>query len=231
MFGPKIFNYDHVKQRKAANPECVVVLVWTSDIVRATFVFKTLLTTHFLTLQKQYKVFTVVMPQPLLCKSMHTVCNGCTQTYTSASFHHRVIHLLKRRQSLMLPINLLSDWLDAIKRQDNQRSMKNLMLTRWHAANHGVCVCVEGGRTHSECLVALCEFTTVQSNLTVTGLRSAQTHAINLTHTLPCFQTPSVFSSLLWDRNRSARHNPIINRKVKSLDTLLDIINLFWESR
>lgn len=54
----------------------------------------------------------------------------CTQMDKSASFYYGAIHLLKQRQSLMFPTNLLSDWLAAIKQQDNQRSMKNLMLTR-----------------------------------------------------------------------------------------------------
>ncbi len=68
-------------------------------------------------------------PHPWLCM----VCvkdNMCTYKDKSASVQHRVIHLLKQRRSLMFPTNLLSDGLAATEQQENQRSMKNLMLTR-----------------------------------------------------------------------------------------------------
>lgn len=84
-------------------------------------------------------------------------CSICAQTDKSACFHHRVIHLLKQRQSLMLPANLLSDWPGATEQEDNQRSMKNLMLTRWQAENR--CVfgreCERVKRAHSEGLVVV----------------------------------------------------------------------------
>lgn len=77
----------------------------------------------------------------------------CAQTDKSACFHHRVIHLLKQRQSLMLLANLLSDWPAATEQEDNQRSMKNLMLTR-DEQKTAACLeeCERVKRAHSEAL-------------------------------------------------------------------------------